>query len=161
MVCTLRLFDLKLLKLKNKIMTIVKHNPRVINNLFDELLNNFPATWGKDFVSNWSVAPSNIHETNEGYHIELNAPGRNKEDFKINVENGLLTISFEKKEENENKDYKTVRREFSFESFKRSFSIDEKVNADAIQAKYENGVLKLYLPKKEEVKIAAKQITIQ
>ena len=142
-------------------MTIVKHNPRVINNLFDELLNNFPATWGKDFVSNWSVAPANIHETNEGYHIELNAPGRNKEDFKINVENGLLTISFEKNEENENKDYKTVRREFSFESFKRSFSIDEKVNADAIQAKYENGVLKLYLPKKEEVKIAAKQITIQ
>ncbi len=142
-------------------MTIVKHNPVAFSNLFDELLNNFPATnWGKDFANSWSVAPVNIHETNEGYHIELNAPGRNKEDFKINVENGLLTISFEKKEETENKDYKTVRREFSFESFKRSFSIDEKVNADAIQAKYENGVLKLYLPKKEEVKIAPKQITI-
>ncbi len=141
-------------------MTIVKQNPRVINHLFDELFNNFPATWGKDYATNWSVAPVNIHETNEGFHIELNAPGRNKEDFKVNVENGLLTISFEKKEDTENKEYKTVRREFSFESFKRSFAIDEKVNADAIQAKYENGVLKLYLPKKEEIKIAPKQITI-
>ncbi len=139
-------------------MTIVKHKP--INSLFDEFFNNFPATWGKDYNQGWSVPPVNIHETADGYHLELNAPGRNKEDFKVSVENGLLSISFEKKEEAEQKDYKTIRREFSYKSFKRSFSIDDNINADGIQAKYENGVLKLYLPKKEEVKQSPKQINI-
>ena len=73
----------------------------------------------------------------------------------------MLTISYEKKTDTENKDYKTHRREFVSRSFKRSFSVDEKINADAIQAKYENGVLKLLLPKKEEVKVSPKQITIE
>lgn len=141
-------------------MTLVKHNTAPFNNLFDELFNSFPATWGKDAQQAYAVVPVNIHETNEGYHVELNAPGRNKEDFKVNVENGLLTISYEKKENTEQKDYKTIRREFSFRSFKRSFTLDEKINADAIQARYENGVLKLYLPKKEEVKVSPKEITI-
>jgi HSP20 family protein len=143
-------------------MTLVKNNARVANSIFDDFLFNFPTAWGRDAqTQNFSVPAVNIHETNDSYHVELNAPGRNKEDFKIVVENGLLTISFEKTEQAENKDYKTIRREFSFNSFKRSFTLDEKVNADAIQAKYENGVLQLLIPKKEEVKIAAKQITIQ
>ncbi len=142
-------------------MTLVKRNPASINYLFDELFNGFPATWGKDVQNTWSVPATNIHETKDGYHVELNAPGRNKEDFKINVENGLLTISFQQKAQEENNDYKTLRREFVLQSFKRSFSVDDKVNADSIQAKYENGVLKLYLPKKEEVKAQPKQIEIQ
>ena len=142
-------------------MTLVKNNARVANHIFDDLFFNFPTVWGRDGqTQNLSVPPVNIHETAEGYHVELSAPGRNKEDFKILVENGLLTISFEKKLATENKDYKTLRREFSLNSFKRSFTLDEKVNADAIQAKYENGVLQLLIPKKEEVKIAAKQIEI-
>jgi HSP20 family protein len=140
-------------------MTLVKRNAGNFDQLFGELFN-IPNSWGKDFQGSLTNVPVNIHETTEGYHLELNAPGRNKEDFKINVENGLLTISFEKKEESEQKEYKTVRREFSFQSFKRSFSLDEKVNADNIQAKYENGVLKLFIAKKEEVKVAPKQITI-
>lgn len=141
-------------------MTLVKHNTAPFNSLFDELLNSFPATWGRDANQAYAIVPVNIHETNEGYHLELNAPGRNKEDFKVNIENGLLTISYEKKEMQEQKDYKTIRREFSFRSFKRSFSIDEKINADGIQARYENGVLKVYLPKKEEVKVTPKEISI-
>lgn len=141
-------------------MTLVKHNNAAFNNLFDELFNSFPATWGRDAHQAYASVPVNINETNEGYHLELNAPGRNKEDFKVNVENGLLTISYEKKESQEQKDYKTIRREFSFRSFKRSFSIDDKINADGIQARYENGVLKLYLPKKEEVKVSPKEISI-
>lgn len=141
-------------------MTLVKHNNAAFNNLFDELFNSFPATWGRDAHQAHASVSVNIHETNEGYHLELNAPGRNKEDFKVNVENGLLTISYEKKESQEQKDYKTIRREFSFRSFKRSFSIDDKINADGIQARYENGVLKLYLPKKEEVKVSPKEISI-
>ena len=141
-------------------MTIIKNNPNAFNNLFEELVTNFPTNWGKDFQTQWSSVPANVHETNEAYQVELNAPGRNKEDFKINLEKGLLTISFEKKEEVENKDQKTIRKEFTQTSIKRSFSIDEKVKEEAIEAKYENGILKLYLPKKEEVKVTPKQITI-
>jgi HSP20 family protein len=142
-------------------MTLVKHNPAYFGNVFDELLNAIPAGWGKDAPAGFSTVPVNIHETKDAYHLELSAPGRNKEDFKVSLENGLLTISFEKKEENEQKDYKTVRKEFSFRSFKRSFSVDDKINTAGIQAKYENGILKLYLPKKEEVAAASQQIAIQ
>jgi len=144
-------------------MTFVKVNNPVqksINQFFDEFLNDIPANWGRNLQNSFNP-PVNILETKEAYHMELNAPGRNKEDFKINIENGLLSISFEKKTENDSEDVKSVRKEFSFESFKRSFSIDEKIQADNIQAKYENGVLKLYLPKKDEVKETPKQISIQ
>ena len=142
-------------------MTIIKHTPRVFNNLLEELTGNFPANWGKDVQAQWSSVPANIYESNEAFQVELNAPGRNKEDFKITVDKGLLTISFDKKNDVENNnDVKTIRKEFVQTSFKRSFSIEEKVNVDAIEAKYENGVLKLTLPKKEEVKIATKQIAI-
>ena len=142
-------------------MTLVKNHPANLGILFDEFFNNFPATWGKDAQTGFALPPANIHETKEGYHVELNVPGRNKEDFKINVEKNLLTISFEKKEETENKEYKTIRKEFNYNSFKRSFSLDEKIKTTDIQAKYENGVLKVYLPKKEEVTVAPQQITIQ
>ena len=141
-------------------MTFVKRHPANINYLFDEILNGFPTNWGKDQVANVFSPAVNIQETTEGYHLELNVPGRNKEDFKINIENVLLTVSFEQKEIAENPDFKTLRREFSFKSFKRSFSIDEKINAEAVQAKYENGILKLLLPKKEVIKIAPKEIEI-
>jgi HSP20 family protein len=141
-------------------MTLVKHNPANLGVLFDELFNGFPAQWGRD-THNSFVPPVNIHETKEGYHVELNAPGRNKEDFKMNLDKGLLTISFEKQAETENKEYKTIRKEFSYNSFKRSFNVDEKINIAGIQAKYENGVLKVYLPKKEEVIAEPQQIAIQ
>ncbi len=142
-------------------MTFVKNTPVHFGNLFDELFNQIPTNWGKDVQNPFSSVPANIHETKEGYHVELSAPGRNKEDFKVNLENGLLTISFEKNEEAENKDFKTIRKEFTQRSFKRSFSLDEKINTAGIQAKYENGILKLYLPKKEEVVVNPQQINIQ
>lgn len=141
-------------------MTLVKNNPVYFGNLFDELFNQFPTNWGKDAQSGFTFVPANIHETKDGYHVEISAPGRNKEDFKVSLENGLLSIGFEKKEITENKDFKTIRKEFSFRSFKRSFSLDEKINTAGIQAKYENGVLKLYLPKKEEVSVTPQQIAI-
>jgi HSP20 family protein len=140
-------------------MTFVKQ-PTQVNNLFDELFNNFPANWGRDNTLQVGHPKVNIHETADGFHLELIAAGRNKEDFKVHIEKDLLTISFEKKEVEENKDYKTIRKEFTLNSFKRSFSLDEKIKADAIQAKYENGILKLFLPKKEQVIHAPKEITI-
>jgi HSP20 family protein len=141
-------------------MTLVKVNNRPFGNLFNELLNEIPVaarSFGQDFLA---FPQTNIHETPEAYHLELNAPGRTKEDFKIQVEQGLLTISFEKKESAQSEDYKTIRREFEFKSFKRSFSVDDKINVDGIEAKYENGVLKLFLPKKEESKQSTRQINI-
>ncbi len=138
-------------------MTLVKHNYRNVNNIFDELFNNVPATWNRTL----NVPPVNIYETEDGFHIELQVPGLQKEDLKINAEKGLLTISYEKKSEEEQKNYKTHRREFSASSFKRSFSLDEKVNAEEIKAKYDAGVLQVFLPKKEEVKVSPKQIEIQ
>jgi HSP20 family protein len=130
------------------------------NNVFDEFFNEFPAFAGKEW-NNWNFPPVNIHDTANAYHIELSVPGRTKEDFKINVENGLLTVSFEKKEEAKQEDYKTIRREFSYRSFKRSFNLDDNVDANNIQAKYENGLLKLLIPKKEQEKTSSKQITIE
>lgn len=143
-------------------MTMVKlHSPvqKNLNNFFDEFFNELPA-FGKT-VNNLFSPAVNIVETPEAYHLELNAPGRNKEDFQISVDKGLLTISYEKKEEAKNEGVKVVRREFSFQSFKRSFTVDEKINAEAIQAKYENGLLKLLLPKKAEQQQPVKTITIQ
>ncbi len=139
--------------------TLVKRNYRTFDNLFDELFSNLPATVGKEF--GWNNPPVNIHENSNGFHLELVAPGLKKEDFKVNVDNGLLTVSYEKKSEAESDDYKTHRREFNFTSFKRSFRIDDVVNTEAIQAKYEDGILKLFLPKKEEVKVVPKEINIQ
>lgn len=140
-------------------MTVVKHNFKNLDNIFEDLINQFPASWGRDM--NFSIPPVNIHETNEAYHLELVAPGLKKEQFKISLEKGVLSISYEHKNEAENKDYKTHRKEFRSSSFKRSFSVDEKVNVEGIQAKYEDGVLKLLLPKKDEVKVMPKEIAVQ
>ena len=142
-------------------MIITKSYPQTRNfaGIFDELFNSFPGS--VENGSNKSVAPVNIYENEKGYHLALNVPGRNKEDFKLNIENGVLSISYDNKEEADNKDFKPIRREFSFSSFKRSFSLDDKINAEEIEAKYENGILKIYLPKKEEVKITPKQISVQ
>ena len=139
-------------------MTLVKRNYRTLDNLIDELISNVPPTISREFGV--STTPVNVHETTDAYHLEVVAPGVKKADFKVNIEKGLLTISYEHKVETEDKDYKTHRREFAVKSFKRSFSIDENIDTENIQAKYENGMLNLYLPKKAEVKIATKEIAI-
>jgi len=139
-------------------MSILKHHNATLLN---EIFNNFPATWGRDVQQNFYAPSVNIHETDDAYHVELIAPGREKSEFKIQVDKGFLTVSYETKESTEQKNYKTILREFALKNFKRSFSIDDTINTEAILANYENGILKLLLPKKEEVKIVPKQITIQ
>ncbi len=143
-------------------MTLVKVNNnghRSLSNFVDEFFQGFPAGPGRE--ESFGFPPVNIHETADAYHLELSAPGRSKEDFKLGLDNGQLTVAFEKKEENKTEEYKTIRKEFSFKSFKRSSNLDDRIDADGIQAKYENGVLKLLLPKKAQVKESTKQITIQ
>jgi HSP20 family protein len=139
-------------------MTLVKHNFRTFNDLFDDFLGG---AYAPAKTNGSTIPPVNIHETDDAFHIEMIAPGLKREDFKVNLEKGLLTISYEKKNEAEKTNYRTHRKEFSFNSFKRSFTVDEKINADGIQAKYENGVLSLVFPKKEEVKVSPKEIAIQ
>jgi HSP20 family protein len=140
-------------------MTFTKVNNqagnRSFNHLFEELLNELP--FGGQYKQ---FPPVNINETSDGYHFEMLVPGREKSDFKVSIENGLLTISFEKKADAAVEGVKSVRKEFSFKSFKRSFTVDEKINAEGIQAKYEQGLLKLYLPKKEQAPVSTKEIVI-
>ena len=83
-----------------------------------------------------------------------------KADFNVKLDGNILTIRAEKKQETKDETSKSIRKEFSYKSFKRSFTLDEKIDAASINAKYENGVLKVELPKKEETKAVAKEITI-
>ena len=105
--------------------------------------------------------PANIIENNEQYKIELAAPGMEKTDFNVKLDGKVLTINVEKKAEAARENEKMIRKEFSYKPFKRSFTLDEKIDAANITAKYENGILKLELPKREEVRNGAKEIAIQ
>lgn len=146
-------------------MTLVKvNNPinKSFDGLMNELFNELPATFGKAMREDvLHFPPVNIIEKNDLYHIELAAPGMEKADFNVKLDGKVLTISTEKKEEKNTENEKMIRKEFSYRSFKRSFTVDDKIDAANITAKYENGILKLDLPKKEEVKSGAKEITIQ
>jgi len=93
----------------------------------------------------------NVIENETNFQMELAAPGLEKSDFNIHVENDNLVISVEKKSEKEETEKgKFTRREFNFSAFKRSFHLDEKINREGISATYENGVLRITLPKKDE-----------
>lgn len=115
--------------------------------------------FGKDFLSNFfdtqtgiSMPSVNIVEGKDNFRIEVAAPGLEKKDFKINLENNVLTISSEKEVKNEQTDDKYMRREFSYSSFQRSFALPNTVDAEKINANYKDGVLNLLIPKKEEAK---------
>ena len=105
--------------------------------------------------------PVNIVEKNDSYDVQLAAPGLDKTDFTVKLDANILTIISEKKEVKASETEKMIRKEFSIKPFKRSFTVDEKINAAGISARYENGILLLELPKKEEVKQVAKEIVIQ
>lgn len=135
---------------------------RSFNNLMDELFTEFPVIFKDDANNNWKgFIPVNITEQENAYSIDVVAPGFEKSDFKINLDQQILTISADKKEEVKNENNKNVRSEYKFRSFKRSFTLDEKINAESIDAKYVNGVLTLTLPKREVVKPASKEISVQ
>ncbi len=102
----------------------------------------------------------NIVESEKAYTLEVMAPGLKKEDFKISIDKDLLTVSFEKAESNEEKTDKYIRKEFVLNSFKRSFTLNEKLNADGISARYENGVLFVNIPKAELKTVEVKTVEI-
>ena len=136
---------------------------RSIDNMVDELFNGLPVVLndGYNFLTKQGYVPVNINEVTDGYSVDVIAPGFEKTDFKVNIDNNVLTISAERKTEEKSQTEKQIRKEYSYRSFKRSFTIDDKIDATAIEASYVNGVLRLNLPKKAEVREAAKDITIK
>jgi HSP20 family protein len=138
-------------------MTLVKRNgrseftPSIWNNFFNNDLFN----WDSNFADSGASIPAvNIKEKPDSFTVEMAAPGMDKKDFKIEIDGSALTISSEKRNESEEKDGENYnRKEFSYQSFYRTFHLPkEVVNADKIEAKYENGLLHLEIPKREEAK---------
>lgn len=128
------------------------------HRLFEPGFFDIDEVFGKG-VNNIPLA--NIVETKNDYRIELCIPGFDKNDFRLNVENGVLTISSEKKEERKEEEENYRRREFSYEGFSRSFQLPENVTEDKINAKYDNGLLQVTVPKKEvSVSKAKKMISV-
>jgi len=151
-------------------MTNVKFNRKpfegTFNTLVDDLFTELPALFKTEFnnAERKGSVPVNVIETEKSYLIEVVAPGFEKADFNVNLDQNVLTISAEKKEEVKAETEnirKFIRREFSYPSFKRSFTLDEKIDATNIEAVYINGVLTLNLPKQEVVKASATKIVIK
>jgi len=128
-------------------------------SVFDDFFSKDVFDWNaKNFSQMGSTLPSvNVKETETDFQVELAAPGMKKEDFKIELNNHILSISSEKKEEKEEKKEKYTRREFNYQSFTRSFSLPDSAAANGIQASYKDGVLHVQIPKKETVKTPPKQ----
>jgi len=133
-------------------------------SLFDNLFSRDLMDWGTFNFSNTNTTlPAvNIKETADDFQIEVAAPGMNKKDFKISLDNNQLVISSEHKEEKKEEDDSYARREFSYQSFQRSFTVNQNlVDGEKISAKYADGILNIVLPKREEVKPKpAKEIKI-
>ncbi len=138
-----------LLKFKNEPASRMMDRSPVVfnelfNNFFDGMLNSNPVT---------SKVPAvNISETDDNFKLELAAPGFKKDDFKVRIDNDILNISAEQKTEKKESNERFTRKEFAFESFSRSFTLPELVDAEKVSASYENGVMTLVVPKREEAK---------
>lgn len=127
---------------------MMDRSPFTFNELFNDFFDNALKQNSQSFTS----PAVNIVETEENFKVELAAPGLKKEDFKISIDNEILSIGAERKEEKSDVSEKFTRKEFSFSSFKRSFTLPDFVDTEKISASYENGVMTLMLPKREEAK---------
>ncbi len=125
-------------------------------SIFDKFFDGELMDWNRtNFSSTNSTLPAvNVLENHNEFLIEVAAPGMKKEDFQVHYDNGSLTVSSEHKNKTEQKEgEKVTRREFSYQSFQRSFSVAENaVDADKIKANYKDGILFITLPKREEIK---------
>ncbi|HTR29658.1 MAG TPA: Hsp20/alpha crystallin family protein [Puia sp.] len=135
--------------------------PSIFHDFFKPWDRWFDTNGGS--MSNMMTVPAvNIVEKQDHFEISLAAPGMKKDDFNIDVEGNLLTISAESEQKREEKDERHTRQEFNYTSFSRAFTLPDGVLKDKIDAHYENGLLKLMLPKTEEArKIPSKHITVK
>jgi HSP20 family protein len=136
---------------------------------FPSVFDDFFKPWNEWFTNGGllskplNVPAVNVIENHNEYKVSVAAPGMKKSDFEIDMEGNMLTIGSEKEETKEEKDEQYTRKEFSYSSFRRSFSIPEDVKQDKIEASYEDGVLKISLPKKDDTKTksVSKHISIK
>jgi HSP20 family protein len=140
-----------------------KRNENQLPTLFSDFFDTerfFGNRWfEKEF--NQNLPAVNVIENGKEFSLEFAAPGFKKEDFTVNVEDNVLMVSAEKEKESNSENDRFTRREFSYSSFSRSFTLPRTVNSENIDAKYTNGILKLTIPKKEEAKVKpAKQIKV-
>jgi HSP20 family protein len=145
-------------------MTLVKFNNRNNNALLPGFNDDFESIFNDTFFNDRMLArvPAvNISETEEHYHLELAAPGLKKQDFKISLDRNVLNISVEQQNENKEADKRFSKREFSYSSFVRSFTLPDLADQGRIDAAYEDGVLKVDIAKKEEAKMASRQIELK
>jgi len=147
-------------------MTLVKFNPEKRNNgsllpgfndVFDSIFND---TFFNDRMVT-RVPAANISESEDHYHVELAAPGLKKEDFKISLDRNVLNISVERENESNEQQKNYSKREYSYTSFVRSFTLPDSANAENIDAAYADGVLKIDIAKREEAKAVRRQIEIK
>jgi HSP20 family protein len=136
-------------------MSIIRRN-ELFPNVFDDLFTRDLWNWGlsNNSSTNTTIPAVNIRETNDTFVVEMAAPGMKKDDFRVELDGNTLTISSEKQDQRqENESERYTRREFSYQSFQRTFQLQKDVvDTDKIVARYENGVLHLEIPKKEEAK---------
>lgn len=122
-------------------------NDFLTNRFFTPRLFDFDDEF---FTRNVAPPLANINETNKEYQLDLSVPGMKRDDFKVDVDNGIITVSSEKEEEKNEEDKNYSRREFSYSKFSRSFSLPENADENNINAKYDNGILKVTIPKVQE-----------
>ena len=137
----------------------------IVDSVFRNDLTRFfdDDFWGfNGLTSNYQI-PVNIRETDKTYELEVVAPGLRKEDFNISINNNMLNVSFEHKQENKEEDNNEgwLRHEYRTQSFSRSFTLDETVDADRISASYKDGILMLTVPKKEGAQRITKTIQVK
>ena len=144
-------------------MTLVKFkNPNNaimpgINDVFDSIFND---TFFNDRMIS-RVPAVNISETENNYHVELAAPGLKKDDFKLNLERNVLTISAETTADNQDNQKNYSKREYSYQSFVRTFTLPDSADHNSIDATYTDGILKIDIAKREEAKVMRRQIEIK
>lgn|SRR5690606_383115 len=141
--------------------------PKVIGSLMEDVLHNgYQKVFGDQNWNEGTTAPVNIKETDAVYEINVMAPGLKKDKFMLNVDKNVLHISYDDQEEvkEEVKEDETaekwLRKEYKLRTFRRSFTLNDKVNVMDISAKYSDGILVVTLPKKESAQTAAKEITV-
>ena len=135
--------------------------PKTIGSLIEDVFQNgFQKVFGDEAWSDGITTPVNILETDTAYEMHLMAPGLKKEDFKLNVDNGVLHISYDHKEDEAELRKKWLRKEYKLDTFRRSFTLNDKVNILDISAKYNDGVLVVTLPKREAPQPSAQEIKV-
>ncbi len=143
-------------------MKLIKSSlPSLVNDGFlTSLLDDrfFDSDWMKRMEN---VPAVNVVETEKEIELEMAAPGLNKKDFNITVENGILSITCEKETETQEDKKNYMRKEYNYTGFSRSFTLPENIKTEKVDARYENGILKLVLPKMVEAKVKPKAIEVQ